>query len=125
MSGRGTRSGAAEFARRAAALPKDQDWDDPYAEEYLRRQVVQTGRFAEPERLEAAGRLQEALPLFLDLAKDAGDSVPQIAAGTVLYKLKRVRGGGVVLPRGGRAGRGTGGSELFPCPCPVRAGRTV
>ncbi len=85
----GDAAGAADYARRAAAPPKDQEWDDPYAEEYLRRQVVHSNRFAEPERLEAAGRLQEALPLWLDLAKDASDGRAQIAAGTALYKMKR------------------------------------
>ncbi len=83
----GDGAGAADYSRRAAAYPSDRHWNDPYSAEYLSLQAVSVDRFAEPQRLEAEGRLKEALPLYLDLAGDGSDARAQIAAGTLLYKM--------------------------------------
>ena len=81
---------AAEYDRRAAAPPEDRLWDDRYVGDYERLEVGRRGRFMEADRLEAAGRLPDALPILLDLAKDASDARAQIAVGITLMKLGRL-----------------------------------
>ena len=58
----------------AAAPPEDRPWDDRYVGEYEEMEVGRRGRFVEAEQLDAAGRLPDALPILLDLAKDASDA---------------------------------------------------
>jgi tetratricopeptide (TPR) repeat protein len=82
-------AGAAEYNRRAAAMPEDWPWDDAYLEECTRLQVGRISRFETTERLEAEGRTEEALPILRSLAEDATDARAQIAAGMGLYKLGR------------------------------------
>ena len=85
--GQGKDAEAADFDRRAAAPPDDRHWDDRYVGDYLRLQTGRRGRYQEAERLEAQGRLPDALPVLLELAEDASDARAQIAVGIALLKL--------------------------------------
>ncbi|HVS39081.1 MAG TPA: tetratricopeptide repeat protein [Gemmataceae bacterium] len=76
--------------RRAAAPPADDLWDDRYIADYEQMEVGRRGRFAQAEQLEGANRLADALPILLELAKDAADARAQIEAGKVLMRLGKL-----------------------------------
>jgi Flp pilus assembly protein TadD len=79
---------AAAFTRRAAELPSDNPWEDPYAEEYQQFRISAQGRLQQVRALEAEGRNQEAVALLNGLSTDA-DSDVQLALGTNLVQLGR------------------------------------
>jgi Flp pilus assembly protein TadD len=77
---------AAAFTRRAAELPSDNPWEDPYSEEYQQFRISAQGRLQQVHALEAEGKNREAVALLNGLDKDA-DSDLQLALGTNLVQL--------------------------------------
>jgi tetratricopeptide (TPR) repeat protein len=69
----GDSKGADEFSAKAKRLPKDADWIDPFATEYLHLAVGKQGRFKEVERLESERQLGQAVDLLRKMADDYPD----------------------------------------------------
>jgi tetratricopeptide (TPR) repeat protein len=82
----GEREKAKEFAARAADLPADRSWPDPYVADYMRYAKGRQNRFLQAEDLEHQGRLDEAIPILWQLAKDSPEDRTLDALGTALAK---------------------------------------
>ncbi len=72
---------------RAAALPADQPWIDPYLVECQRLAVSKPERFRRIEQLEEQGRRQEAVALLGELVQSQPDSRAYIGLGKNLGQL--------------------------------------
>jgi Flp pilus assembly protein TadD len=69
----GDPAAAQEFARRAAALPPDAHWTDPWVRECLRQAPGKPGRFRYIEGLEANGRYADAVQELRRLQQEGPD----------------------------------------------------
>jgi tetratricopeptide (TPR) repeat protein len=84
---RGDAEGATSLGRRAAALPPDTDWPDPYLLECLRRGVGKTARLRYVEGLEARDRFSEAVTELRALLAEGPDPTAQAGLARNLYNL--------------------------------------
>jgi tetratricopeptide (TPR) repeat protein len=88
----GDEDAAADFSRRAATLPRDAHWIDPYLAECLQLAVGKPSRFRKAEQLEAQGRLQEAVAQLRALLAESADYRAYVALGKDLGQLGDSRG---------------------------------
>jgi tetratricopeptide (TPR) repeat protein len=81
---------AEEYERQAAALPRDQDWPDPFTSEFRALGVGRKALLARAELLEGLGRLDEAVVVLRQVAEEYHDYHAYIALGTNLGKMNRL-----------------------------------
>lgn len=84
---RGDTEGASALGRRAAALPPDTDWPDPYLLECQRRGVGKTARLRYVEGLEARDRFGEAVTELRAILAEGPDPTVQAGLARNLYNL--------------------------------------
>src|SRR5262249_53549213 len=79
---------ADRYRAQADRLPKDFDWVDPYATEYLNWAAKKRSRYRLVEQLEAAGRLADAVSVLRPMAAEFPDDyLPQFTLGKYLGQL--------------------------------------
>jgi tetratricopeptide (TPR) repeat protein len=72
---------AAEFSRKAATLPRDTHWPDPFVMEYAQLDVGRASRFRIIERLESQGRFADAVLQLRELADQHQDYITYATLG--------------------------------------------
>jgi tetratricopeptide (TPR) repeat protein len=80
---------AAEFTRRAAELPEDQPWPDPYVDEYRKLQRDAQGRLLQVKALEAQGKYQEVMAELNSINESSESDLASLAVGINLAKLRQ------------------------------------
>jgi tetratricopeptide (TPR) repeat protein len=75
------------YQQRAARLPSDLDWPDPFLHEMNAHEVGRRNRILEAERLEGRGQLREAVAILRQIATDAPDIRSYVTLGLGLGKL--------------------------------------
>jgi tetratricopeptide (TPR) repeat protein len=80
---------AADFARRAAQLPPDEPWDDPYVTEFRQLQRDAQGRLVQVKSLEAARKVGEAILLLKTINEETDNDLARLALGATLAKLEK------------------------------------
>lgn len=88
----GDEAAAEEHGRRAAALPEDHHWGDPWLLECLQAGVGRPARFRYVEHLEAQGRFQEAVAALQEMAADGPDYRVQVGLGKNLARTGDLAG---------------------------------
>jgi tetratricopeptide (TPR) repeat protein len=88
----GEEAAAAELGQRAAALPPDAHWLDPFLAECMQLAVGKPSRFRNAEQLEAQGRLPEAVSQLRALLAESADYRAYVALGKDLGQLGDYRG---------------------------------
>jgi tetratricopeptide (TPR) repeat protein len=88
----GDAAAAAEFSRRAIALPRDAHWIDPYLAECLQLAVGKSSRFRAIEQLEAQGHFQEAVQQLRTLVAESADYRAYVALGKDLGQVGDYQG---------------------------------
>lgn len=78
---------ATAFAQAAAQLPPDEPWDDPYVSEFRQLQRDAQGRLVQAKSLEAAGKVNEAVPLLKSINEESDNDLARLALGATLAKL--------------------------------------
>jgi tetratricopeptide (TPR) repeat protein len=77
----GDAKAAAELSQKAATLPRDTHWPDPFVMDYLQLDIGRTSRFRVIERLEAQGRFADAVVQLREMAEQAPDYKTYVALG--------------------------------------------
>jgi tetratricopeptide (TPR) repeat protein len=88
----GDEAAAADFSRRAAALPRDAHWIDPYLAECLQLAVGKSSRFRAIEELETQGHFPEAVRQLRTLVAESADYRAYVALGKDLGQLGDYQG---------------------------------
>jgi tetratricopeptide (TPR) repeat protein len=84
----GDTAGADRYRAQADRFPKDFDWADPYATEYLNWAAKKRARYRLVEQLEAAGRLADAVAVLRPMATEfPDDHLAQFTLGKYLGQL--------------------------------------
>ncbi len=78
---------AAEFSRRAATLPADQPWYDPYEAEYARLDRTYMTQYQKTKLLEAQGQKEELLLALHELNRDFPNNHSALALATTLTRM--------------------------------------
>jgi len=82
----GEKEAAAEFSERAAALPPDSRWIDPYLAECLQLAVDKSNIFQRVEQLEAQRRFQDAIDLLEQMVARSPDVRAYVGLGRNLLQ---------------------------------------
>src|SRR5262249_1698937 len=82
----GDKEAAAQFSERAAALPPDSRWVDPYLAECLQLGVDKSNVFQRVEQLEAQGRFQDAIDLLEQMIARSPDARAYVGLGRNLIQ---------------------------------------
>jgi tetratricopeptide (TPR) repeat protein len=88
----GDATAAAEYGQRAASLPHDAHWIDPYVREYLQMAVGKPSRFRTVERLEGQGNLPEAVAELQEILVDGPDYRAYVGLGKDLAQMGNATG---------------------------------
>jgi tetratricopeptide (TPR) repeat protein len=80
---------AADFSRRVGQLPRDTPWPDAYVEECTSLAVGRTARYAEVQRLKAAGRTEDGLKSLREMAREYPGERSQVGLGTALAEAQK------------------------------------
>jgi len=83
----GNETAAAEFSRRAAALPPDEPWSDPYEAEYGRIDKTYMTLYRKTQQLEEQGKKEELLQALRELNRDFPNNRSALALGTTLARM--------------------------------------
>jgi tetratricopeptide (TPR) repeat protein len=83
----GDQEAGRRFQRRAAELPDDLSWIDPFFEEMKPFAASRQYRLEEAARLERDGRMQEAVKLLRQVVADIPDADSYLALGLALTRL--------------------------------------
>jgi tetratricopeptide (TPR) repeat protein len=83
----GDNRAAAEFSAKAAELPPDPGWRDPFVAECLQGAVGANARFRRAEQAEARGRYRDAALLLEELANHTADARAYVGLGRNLARL--------------------------------------
>jgi tetratricopeptide (TPR) repeat protein len=83
-------SQAAAFTQRAAQLPPDESWDDPYVTEYRNLQRDAQGRLMQAKVLESAGKVPEMVNLLKNINETSDSDLAHLALGISLAKLGKL-----------------------------------
>ncbi len=89
-----------DFAARAASLPADNDWIDPFVAECLLRAVGKTANLRRVEQLEARGDWQQAVELLREVIAKSPDSRASVSLGRDLLRLGDTDGAEEALREG-------------------------
>jgi tetratricopeptide (TPR) repeat protein len=82
---------AADYSRRAAALPPDAHWVDPLLAESPGAHLGRPSRLRAVEQLEAQGRLAEAVQMLGEIVAESPDPQAYVGLGKDLAQLGRSR----------------------------------
>ncbi len=88
----GEKKASEEFAARAAALPLDNDWIDPFVAECLLLAVGKTEKLRRVERLEGRGDWHQAIELQREVLAKTPDAHVAVALGRNLLRVGDLEG---------------------------------
>jgi tetratricopeptide (TPR) repeat protein len=77
---------AADYARRAAALPEDEPWNDPFSADLVALDAGKGDLRRNAGKLDEAGRFQEEIRLLLAALPDGLDEQDELHLGTAFIK---------------------------------------
>jgi tetratricopeptide (TPR) repeat protein len=75
------------YQRRAARLPSDLSWPDPFLDEMMPYAVNRQARFGQLEQLEGQGRIAESIAHYREIVSETRDSSAYLALGIALLKI--------------------------------------
>jgi tetratricopeptide (TPR) repeat protein len=84
---------AAEYARRAATLPEDDPWDDPFSAELVALDAGKAELRQHAGKLDEAGRFQEEIRLLQDALPEGLDDQDELHLATARIKAGDLRRG--------------------------------